>query len=65
MTVTDAQILAAVRYLAVEGRLVAEPAGATAVAACLNDKVPVGPGAAAIVSGGSIDPKLLSSVLES
>ncbi len=65
VTVTDAQILAAVRYLAIEGRLVAEPAGAAAVAAWLNDKVPVGPGAAAIVSGGSIDPKLLASVLES
>ncbi|MFC6160198.1 threonine ammonia-lyase [Kribbella jiaozuonensis] len=65
VTVTDEQILAAVRYLAIEGRLVAEPAGAAAVAAWLNDKVPVGPGAAAIVSGGSIDPKLLASVLES
>jgi threonine dehydratase len=63
VTVTDAQILAAVRYLAIEGRLVAEPAGATAVAAWMHETVPVGPGMAAIVSGGSIDPALLASVL--
>jgi threonine dehydratase len=63
VTVTDAQILAAVRYLAIEGRLVAEPAGATAVAAWMHETVPVGPGTAAIVSGGSIDPALLASVV--
>lgn len=63
VTVTDEQILAAVRYLAIEGRLVAEPAGATAVAAWMHGTVPVGRGTAAIVSGGSIDPALLASVL--
>jgi threonine dehydratase len=64
VTVTDAQILAAVRYLAIEGRLVVEPAGAVAVAAWMQEIVPLRRGTAAVVSGGSIDPQLLASVLE-
>ena len=56
VTVTDAQILAAMRHLAIEGRLVVEPAGAVAVAAWMHEVVPVGGRTAAVVSGGSVDP---------
>jgi threonine dehydratase len=63
VTVTDEQILAAMRHLTIEGRLVVEPAGAAAVAAWMNDVLPIGRRTAAIVSGGSVDPALLASVL--
>ncbi|GAA1654841.1 threonine/serine dehydratase [Kribbella alba] len=63
LTVTEEQILAAMRQLAIEGRLVVEPAGAVAVAAWMHGVVPVGPRTAAVVSGGSVDPALLASVL--
>lgn len=67
VTVTDDQILAAMRHLALAGRLVAEPSGAAAAAAWLHEV----PGAAArssgvaaaVVSGGSVDPLLLADVL--
>ena len=62
VTVTEDEILGAMRHLAVAGRLVAEPAGATAVAAWLAGRVPTGPGSAAVVSGGSVDPALLARV---
>jgi threonine dehydratase len=63
VTVTDEQILVAMRHLAIEGRLVAEPAGAAAVAAWMHEVLPSGRRTAAIVSGGSVDPALLVSVL--
>jgi threonine dehydratase len=63
VTVTDEQILAAMRQLAVVGRVVVEPAGAVAVAAWMHDVVPAGTTTAAVVSGGSVDPALLASVL--
>jgi threonine dehydratase len=63
VTVTDEQILLAMRHLAIEGRLVVEPAGAAAVAAWMNGVLPSGRRTAAIVSGGSVDPALLASVL--
>jgi threonine dehydratase len=64
VTVTDEQILAAMRHLAIEGRLVVEPSGAVAVAAWMHEVVPVGTTTAAVVSGGSVDPALLASVLQ-
>lgn len=67
VTVTDEQILAAMRHVALAGRLVVEPAGATAVAAWLHDvrglPRPSTGRAAAVVSGGSVDPELLRQVL--
>lgn len=63
VTVSDDQIRAAMRHLAIAGRLVVEPAGAVAVAAWMHDLVPAGPTTAAVVSGGSVDPALLSAVL--
>ena len=72
VTVTDAEMLAAVRLLARQARLVAEPGGAAAVAAWLyhRDELPAavsglsgaGP-AVAVLSGGNIDPDLLVATL--
>jgi threo-3-hydroxy-L-aspartate ammonia-lyase len=70
VTVTEDEMLAAVRRLALRARLVAEPGGAVAVAACLfrsagelgladGDGAPV----VAVLSGGNIDPDLLAGVL--
>ena len=63
VTVAEDQILAAMRHLAIQGRLVAEPAGAVAAAAWMHDVAPRAATGAAIVSGGSVDPRLLASVL--
>lgn len=67
ITVTEEQILAAMRHLALAGRLVAEPSGAVATAAWMHDLVPGqndGGTIAAVVSGGSVDPALLAKVLQ-
>jgi threonine dehydratase len=65
ITVTEDEMLAAVGLLARRARLVAEPGGAAAVAACVfrarelpQARVPV-----AVLSGGNIDPQLLASIL--
>jgi threo-3-hydroxy-L-aspartate ammonia-lyase len=71
VTVSEGEILAAVRRLAREGRLVAEPGGAVAVAAALfRDPAELGlvPGETAaplvaVLSGGNIDPTLLADIL--
>ena len=63
ITVSEDEIRAAMRHLALAGRLVAEPAGATATAAWLAGRVPAEGRVAAVVSGGSVDPALLASVL--
>src|SRR5262245_42558896 len=70
VTVTEAEMLAAVGLLARQARLVAEPGGAAAVAAWLyhQDELPGagqdgrGP-AVAVLSGGNIDPALLAATL--
>jgi threo-3-hydroxy-L-aspartate ammonia-lyase len=65
VTVTDQEMLTAVARLAREARLVAEPGGAAAVAACLfrGDELPAGRARVAVLSGGNIDPALLARVL--
>jgi threo-3-hydroxy-L-aspartate ammonia-lyase len=65
VTVTEEEILEAVRRLALQARLVAEPGGAAAVAACLfrADSLPAGTTRVAVLSGGNIDPALLARVL--
>jgi threonine dehydratase len=65
VTVTDEEMLAAVRLLAGRARLVAEPGGAAAVAAWLYRRAEL-PGATtpvAVLSGGNIDPALLAAAL--
>ena len=71
VTVSEEEMLTAIRRLALGARLIAEPGGAAAVAACLfrdaatlglaegNDDAPV----VAVLSGGNIDPSLLAEVL--
>jgi threonine dehydratase len=63
--VSDAEILAAVRFLALRARLVVEPTGATAVAAVLAGRLglPRGARVGVVVSGGNIDPALLAAVV--
>ena len=65
VTVTEQEILDTIARLAREARLVAEPGGAVAVAACLfrDGELPVGRQRVAVLSGGNIDPALLASVL--
>jgi threonine dehydratase len=61
VTVTEDQILDAVRRLALDARLVAEPSGAVTFAAYLAGTT-TGKHVA-VLSGGSVDPRLLASVL--
>jgi threonine dehydratase len=64
VTVTEDEIRSAIRTLAHEARLVAEPSGAVTVAAYLNraEALPAGR-TVAIVSGGSVDPSAFLSYL--
>ncbi|HYE93146.1 MAG TPA: threonine/serine dehydratase [Terriglobales bacterium] len=63
--VSDDEILAAVRLLAVSAHVVAEPTGAVPVAAVLSGRLPLPKGAkvGVVISGGNIDPALLASVV--
>jgi threonine dehydratase len=65
VTVSEDEIRAAVRRLAVGSRLVAEPSGAVATAAYLfhAEALPAAPTTVAIVSGGNIDPVQLAAIL--
>jgi threo-3-hydroxy-L-aspartate ammonia-lyase len=65
ITVTDDEIRAAMRLLATGARLVAEPGGAVAVAACLfrSSELPSATKRVAILSGGNVDPVLLAGLL--
>lgn len=62
VTVSEAEIADAVRFLAVHGRVVAEYSGAVSTAAYLHRQVPAGP-AVAVVSGGNINPADLARAL--
>jgi threonine dehydratase len=65
VTVTEQEILATIPRIAREARLVAEPGGAVAVAACLfrDGELPADRPRVAVLSGGNIDPALLARVL--
>ena len=65
VTVTEAEIRAAMRAIVAATRLIPEPSGAVAAAALLfhGDELPPYTTAAAIVSGGNVDPALLAEVL--
>ena len=71
VTVTEDEMLDAIRRLARQARLVAEPGGAAAVAAALyRDAAELGVTAAAdqpvvaVLSGGNVDPTLLAELLQ-
>ncbi|GAB3282659.1 threonine ammonia-lyase [Parasphingorhabdus pacifica] len=62
VTVDEAQIADAVRFLALDCRMVAEPSGAVTTAAALN--LPLPPGrTVAVVSGGNIDATTLTTLI--
>jgi len=65
VTVTDDEIAEAMRLLVTGARLVAEPGGAVAVAACLfrSDQLGSPERPVAILSGGNVDPAQLAAVL--
>jgi threonine dehydratase len=65
VTVTEEEIRIAVRRLACEARLVSEPGGAVAVAACLlrERELPAAAAPVAVLSGGNIEPALLAAIL--
>jgi threonine dehydratase len=65
VTVSEDEIRAAVRRLALEARLVAEPGGAVAVAACLfrASELPAARIRVAVLSGGNVEPALLAEIL--
>lgn len=62
ITVSENEIRAAVRELALRAHLVAEPSGATALAAYLTRETPPGP-TVVVVSGGNVEPTLLAEIL--
>jgi threonine dehydratase len=63
VTVSEDEIRDAIRYLALERGVVAEGAGAAAVAAVLGGRVPTAPTTVAIVSGRNVSRSALASVL--
>jgi threonine dehydratase len=65
ITVTEAEVRAAMRAIIATARLVPEPSGAVTTAALLfhAHQLPPYRKAVAIVSGGNVDPKLLAEVL--
>ena len=65
ITVTEAEIRAAMRAIVAATRLVPEPSGAVPMAALLFHAAELPPyrKAAAVVSGGNVDPALLAEVL--
>jgi threonine dehydratase len=71
VTVSEDEMLDAIRRLARQARLIAEPGGAVAVAAALcRDATELGiPSATqapvvAVLSGGNVDPTLLADILQ-
>lgn len=64
VTVTEDEIRAAMRDLALGSRLVAEPSGAVAPAAALYRAAELPPGrTVAVISGGNLEPRLLAEVV--
>ncbi len=65
ITVTEDEIRSAMRRMAMNVRVVAEPSGAVAFAAWLfhAKELPESQKAVAVVSGGNVDPQLLAQVL--
>ena len=64
--VSDAEIVAAVRFLALRTRVVVEPTGAVGAAAVLTRKlaVPAGARIGVVLSGGNVDRDLLLQILQ-
>ena len=63
LLVSDADIRTAMVRLALEAKVIAEPAGAAAFASWARYRASLDPPVAAIVSGGNADPGLLAAIL--
>ena len=63
LTVSDDEIMQAIRRLAIEARTVAEPSGAAAFAAWISHHPKLDPPVVAIVSGGNVAPALLAKAI--
>jgi threonine dehydratase len=63
VTVSDDEILAAMRFLLFRLKLLVEPSGAAAAAAVLHRKIPNVRKVGVVLSGGNIDSEVLSRVL--
>jgi threonine dehydratase len=64
LAVSDAEVMAAMRFAFTELKLVVEPGGAVALAALLSGKAQVkGQAVALILSGGNVDPVLFHKIL--
>lgn len=65
LTVTEEEILEASRFLLREMRVVVEPSGAVAAAACMFGKLPAGVKRVGVtISGGNAEPSFLKSLLD-
>lgn len=63
VTVSDEAVLNAMRWLALEAKLVVEPTGALTLAAVQTGMVAIDGPAVLVVSGGNVDPALAASVI--
>ena len=64
LTVTDEEIIAAMRFMLFRMKLLVEPSGAAAAAAVLANRVPGGGKRVGVVlSGGNIDPEALANLI--
>ncbi|OGS50363.1 MAG: hypothetical protein A3K65_08325 [Euryarchaeota archaeon RBG_16_68_12] len=62
LLVSDGEIRGAMRRLALEMKVIAEPAGAAAFAAWARHRESLEPPVAVVISGGNVDPALLAEV---
>jgi threonine dehydratase len=65
VSVTEAEILEAMRLLATQSKLVVEPSGAVTTAAFMfhADELPQSKNVVAVISGGSVEPEFFAKVL--
>ncbi len=64
VTVSEAAIAEAVRFLFARAKLVVEPSGALGVAAILEGKVELAGRVGIVLSGGNVDPAVMAAILE-
>lgn len=65
LTVSDEEARAAIRFAFLQLKLVLEPGGAVALAAILNNKLPLrGRIVVAVLSGGNIDPAMFAQLIQ-
>jgi threonine dehydratase len=62
LTVSDAEIRAAMRFAFANLRLVVEPGAAAGIAAAMTGKAPVDRGTAILVTGGNVDPDVFATI---